>query len=126
MSWSTFVGVELDRSLMAQWMGRLGFELEPLAQYVLHTIKQGERVFADETRLPTLAPGSGKVKTAWLWTYARDDRPFGGSGPPWWPIGSRTLGPAIASLGIWMVIAASCRSTAMPPIKSAGQGSRRQ
>jgi hypothetical protein len=43
---------------------------------------QGERVFADETRLPTLAPGSGKVKTAWLWAYARDDRPFGGSGPP--------------------------------------------
>src|SRR5690606_3020104 len=39
-------GVELDRSLMAQWMGRLGFELEPLAQYVLHTVKQGERVFA--------------------------------------------------------------------------------
>lgn len=75
-------GVELDRSLMAQWMGRLGFELEPLAQYVLHMIKQGERVFADETRLPTLAPGSGKVKTAWLWAYARDDRPFGGSGPP--------------------------------------------
>ena len=75
-------GVELDRSLMAQWMGRVGFELEPLAQYVLHTIKQGERVFADETRLPTLAPGSGKVKTAWLWAYARDDRPFGGSGPP--------------------------------------------
>lgn len=61
---------------MAQWMGRLGFELEPLARYVLHTIKQGERIFADETRLPTLAPGSGKVKTAWLWAYARDDRPF--------------------------------------------------
>lgn len=75
-------GVELDRSLMAQWMGRVGFELGPLAQYVLHTIKQGQRIFADETRLPTLAPGSGKVKTAWLWAYARDDRPFGGSGPP--------------------------------------------
>ncbi len=74
--------VELDRSLMAQWMGRLGFELAPLAERVLHHIKQGERIFADETRLPTLAPGSGKVKTAWLWAYARDDRPFGGSGPP--------------------------------------------
>jgi transposase len=62
-------GVELDRSLMAQWMGKLGFELEPLAQYVLHTIEQDERIFADETRLPTLAPGNGKVKTAWLWAY---------------------------------------------------------
>jgi len=74
--------VELDRSLMAQWMGKVGFELGPLADFVLLRIKQGERTFADETTLPTLAPGSGKVKTAWLWAYARDDRPFGGSGPP--------------------------------------------
>jgi len=74
--------VELDRSLMAQWMGKVGFELEPLADYLLSRIKQGERVFADETTLPTLAPGSGKVKTAYLWAYARDDRPFGGTTPP--------------------------------------------
>ncbi|WP_352991443.1 IS66 family transposase [Mesorhizobium sp. M1233] len=74
--------VEIDRSQMAQWMGKVGFELEPLADYALTRIKQGERVFADETTLPTLAPGSGKAKTAYLWTYVRDDRPFGGSGPP--------------------------------------------
>jgi transposase len=74
--------VELDRSLMAQWMGKVGFELQPLADYVLERIKQGERVFADETTLPTLAPGSGKTLKAWLWAYARDDRPFGGAGPP--------------------------------------------
>ena len=75
-------GVDLDRSLMAQWMGKVGFELQPLADYVLETIKQGERIFADETTLPTLAPGSGKTQKAWLWAYARDDRPFGGNGPP--------------------------------------------
>jgi hypothetical protein len=75
-------GVELDRSLMAQWMGKLGFELAPLADHVLARIKQGERIFGDETTLPTLAPGTGRVKQAWLWTYARDDRTFGGSGPP--------------------------------------------
>ncbi|TIO29645.1 IS66 family transposase [Mesorhizobium sp.] len=57
-------------------------EIEPLTDYALARIKQGERVFADETTLPTLAPGSGKAKTAYLWTYVRDDRPFGGSGPP--------------------------------------------
>jgi transposase len=74
--------VEIDRSQMAQWMGKVGFELEPLAEYTLARIKQGERIFADETTLPTLAPGSGKAKTAYLWTYVRDDRPFGGSGPP--------------------------------------------
>ena len=75
-------GVELDRSLMAQWMGRLGFELEPLSEHVLLRIKQGPRVFADETTLPTLEPGAGKAKKAYLWAYARDDRPFGGGGPP--------------------------------------------
>jgi transposase len=75
-------GVDLDRSLMAQWMGKVGFELRPLADYVLEKIKQGERIFADETTLPTLAPGSGKTQKAWLWAYARDDRPFGGIGPP--------------------------------------------
>jgi transposase len=74
--------VELSRSLMAQWMGKVGFELQPLADYVLERIKQGERVFADETTLPTLAPGNGKTQKAWLWAYARDDRPYGGAGPP--------------------------------------------
>ncbi len=74
--------VELDRKLMAQWMGKLGFELDILADYILAEIKTAERIFADETTLPTLAPGSGSAKTAWLWAYARDDRPFGGSGPP--------------------------------------------
>jgi transposase len=33
---------------MAQRMGKVGFELQPLADYVLEKIKQGERIFADE------------------------------------------------------------------------------
>ena len=75
-------GVEISRSLMAQWMGHLGFELQICADYILERVKKGERVFADETTLPTLAPGSGKATKAWLWAYARDDRPYGGSSPP--------------------------------------------
>ncbi|MER8549272.1 MULTISPECIES: IS66 family transposase [unclassified Mesorhizobium] len=75
-------GVELSRSLMAQWMGHLGFELQMLADYILERVKEGERVFADETTLPTLAPGAGKTTKAWLWAYARDDRPYGGTSPP--------------------------------------------
>ena len=74
--------VDLDRRLMAQWMGRVGFELEILAEHVLNEILKGSRIFADETSLPTLAPGTGAVKKAWLWAYARDDSTFGGSGPP--------------------------------------------
>jgi transposase len=75
-------GVELSRSLMAQWMGAVGFHFEPLAAFVLARIREAERIFADETTLPTLDPGAGKTKTAWLWAYARDDRPFGRAGPP--------------------------------------------
>ena len=75
-------GVELGRNLMAGWMGRVGFHLEPLAARVLDHIRAGPRIFADETTLPTLDPGRGKTKSAWLWAYARDDRPFGGSDPP--------------------------------------------
>ncbi|SFK29570.1 Transposase IS66 family protein [Bradyrhizobium sp. Gha] len=67
---------------MAQWMGKLGFELEIMADYIFGEVKKAERVFADETTLPTLAPGSGSTKTAYLWAYAQDDRTFGRSGPP--------------------------------------------
>ncbi len=74
--------VEVDRGIMARWMGKLGFELDILADYIFSQIKRGERIFAEETTLPTLVPGSGSAKTANLGTYARDDRPFGGGGPP--------------------------------------------
>jgi transposase len=75
-------GVEISRNTMANWMGHVGFHLVPLADRIMDMIKEGERVYADETTLPTLSPGSGKTKTAWLWTYARDDRTFGGTAPP--------------------------------------------
>ncbi|SDJ26531.1 Transposase IS66 family protein, partial [Paracoccus denitrificans] len=77
--------VEIDRRLMAQWIGRVSFELEILAAHVVGEILKGPRVFADETGLPTLAPGTGTVNKAWLWAYARDDSTFGGSGPPMVP-----------------------------------------
>lgn len=74
--------VAIGRNVMAGWMGRVGFHLEPLADRILALIREGDRIFADETTLPTLAPGNGRTKTAWLWVYARDDRPFGCDGPP--------------------------------------------
>jgi len=62
---------------MAHWMGKLGFELEIMADYIFSELKNAERVFANETILPRLAPGSGSTNTAYLWAYARDDRTFG-------------------------------------------------
>lgn len=40
------------------------------------------RVFADDTPLPTLAPGRGRTRDGRIWAYAADDRPSGGTGPP--------------------------------------------
>jgi transposase len=73
--------VEISRGLMAQWMGAVGFELIIISDYILEQIKKAERIFADETTLPTLTPGTGKARKCYLWAYAKDDRPFGGSGP---------------------------------------------
>jgi len=42
------VKVELDRKLMALPMGKLGFELDILADYILAEIKKAERIFADD------------------------------------------------------------------------------
>ena len=36
----------------------------------------------DETPVPVLDPGRSKMKTGWLSTLARDDRPRSGAGPP--------------------------------------------
>ena len=39
-----------------------------------------ERLHADDTTVPILA--KGKTVTGHIWTYVRDDRPFGGRAPP--------------------------------------------
>lgn len=95
---------------MAQWMGKVGFELQ------LEKIKQGERIFANETTLPTLAPGSGKTQKAWLWAYARDDSPFGGNGPPMVAYRFEDSRGGECVERHLVGFPAFCRSTAMPPI----------
>ncbi|TIW30098.1 MAG: IS66 family transposase, partial [Mesorhizobium sp.] len=39
-----------------------------------------DRLHADDTTVPILA--RGKTDTGRIWTYVRDDRPFGGTSPP--------------------------------------------
>jgi len=75
-------GVELDRSTLADWVGRAAFLLRPVHERLLETLKASRKLFADETTLPVLDPGRGRTKTGQLWAYARDDRPWGGPDPP--------------------------------------------
>jgi hypothetical protein len=75
-------GVNLDRSTLADWVGRAAFLLRPVHERLLENLKASSKLFADETTLPVLDPGRGRTKTGQLWAYARDDRPWGGSDPP--------------------------------------------
>jgi transposase len=75
-------GVELDRSTLADWVGASGRLLEPLAEVLRRHVMSAEKLHADDTPVPVLAPGLGKTKTGRLWTYVRDDRPAGDQTPP--------------------------------------------
>jgi transposase len=75
-------GIRLDRSTLADWVGRAAFHLRPIHERILAHLRSSTKLFADETRAPVLDPGRGRTKTGQLWAYARDDRPWGGSDPP--------------------------------------------
>jgi transposase len=75
-------GIDLDRSTLADWVGRGAWWLRPLHARLLAELRASPKLFADETTAPVLDPGRGRTKTGQLWAYARDDRPWGGPAPP--------------------------------------------
>jgi transposase len=75
-------GLTLDRSTLADWVGRAAFHLRPVHERLLDKLKASPKLFADETTAPVLDPGRGRTKTGQLWAYARDDRPWSGTDPP--------------------------------------------
>jgi transposase len=75
-------GLELDRTLLAQWVGRATALLTPLTDALRAHVLAADVVHADDTPIPVLAPGNGKTKTGRLWTYVRDERPAAGEVAP--------------------------------------------
>ena len=75
-------GVDLDRSTLADWVGRAAFELRPVFDALMVDLKRSSKLFMDETKAPVLDPGARKTKTGYFWALARDDRPWGGTAPP--------------------------------------------
>jgi transposase len=75
-------GIELDRSTLADWVGRAAAELQPLHERLLEHLLRSPKLFMDETRAPVLDPGRKRTKTGYLWAIARDDRPWAGPDPP--------------------------------------------
>lgn len=75
-------GIDLDRSTLADWVGRTAFELNPVYEALLTALKCSSKLFMDETRAPVLDPGRRKTKTGYFWALARDERPWNGTAPP--------------------------------------------
>jgi transposase len=75
-------GIDLERSTLADWVGQSARLLEPLADAIGRHVRHGQAIFADDTPVKLQAPGAGKTKTARLWAYARDERPWAGVAPP--------------------------------------------
>ena len=75
-------GLDLDRSTLADWVGKSTALLEPLAEAIGRHVLAGGAIFVDDTPVAMLAPGNGKTQTARLWAYGRDERPWGGGIPP--------------------------------------------
>ena len=61
--------VIVSRSTMAEWVGRIGVALQPLADRLTMLLLERNVLHADETPVAQLDPGRGKTKRAYLWAY---------------------------------------------------------
>ena len=75
-------GVDLEDSTLADWVGASSRLVQPLVEALRRYVLGGNKLHADDTPVPVLAPGNGKTKTGRLWTYVRDDRPAGDTAAP--------------------------------------------
>ena len=73
-------GVPIALSTMADAVGSVCTALDPLLRLVETHVMAAERLHGDDTTVPVLA--QGKTDTGRCWIYVRDDKPFGGAGPP--------------------------------------------
>lgn len=73
-------GVDLSLSTLADQVGACAIALAPIHALIEAHVLGAKRLHGDDTTVPLLARGG--TKTARLWTYVRDDRPFAGGAPP--------------------------------------------
>jgi transposase len=73
-------GIDLSLSTLADQVGACAAALQPLHALIAHHVLAAARLHGDDTTVPILA--KGKTIKGHIWTYVRDDRPFGGRAPP--------------------------------------------
>ncbi len=73
-------GIDLSLSTLADQVGACATGLQPLYRLIERHVLTAERLHGDDTTVPILA--KGQTVKGHIWTYVRDDRPFGGRPPP--------------------------------------------
>lgn len=68
--------VDLPLSTLADQVGHGTFAVMPVFQLIERHVLSAERLHGDDTTIRILA--KGKCTTGRIWTYVRDDRPYGG------------------------------------------------
>jgi hypothetical protein len=73
-------GIDLSLSTLADQVGACTTVLQPLHALIEAHVLAADRLHGDDTNIPILA--KGKTIRGHIWTYVRDDRPFGSRAPP--------------------------------------------
>jgi transposase len=73
-------GIDLSTQTLADQVGHVSAALQPVFALIEAHVFAAERLHGDDTTIPNLA--KGQCATGRIWTYVRDDQPFGGPAPP--------------------------------------------
>lgn len=66
------LGIDISRSVMADWVGQVSALVDPLVLLIKAHITESDRIHTDDTPVDVLDPGRGKTSTGRLWVYVFD------------------------------------------------------
>jgi transposase len=75
-------GVDLDRSTLADWVGRTAWLVKPIHDAIGDYARAGPTLHVDDTPIPVQEPGRGRTRQGRLWAIVRDERTWGSANPP--------------------------------------------
>ncbi len=75
------LGIDISRSVMADWVGRVSVLLAPLISLIRAHIAAVDRIHTDDTPVDVLDPGRGKTKTGRVWVYVFDGSGYQDANP---------------------------------------------
>lgn len=70
------LGIDISRSVMPDWVGRVSVLLAPLISLIRAHIAAVDRIHTDDTPVDVLDPGREKTKTDIVWIYVFDGRGY--------------------------------------------------